>query len=104
LLAQPPAAARTPVEAEIARIWAAALGLDQVGIHDEFLELGGTSLVAGRITAAVIERFGISLPIAALLDARTVEAMAAAVVAGLLEAVSPDAAVRLDAIGPADLR
>ena len=59
---------------------------------------------AGRITAAVVDRFGVSLPIPALLEARTVEAMAATVVAGLLGAVSPDAMARPDAIGPADPR
>lgn len=103
-LARPFAAPHTPVEAEIARIWCGALDLDEVGIQDEFLELGGTSLVAGRITAAVVARFGVSLSVPSLLDARTVEAMAAAVVVGLLETVPPDAATPLDAIGPADLR
>jgi AMP-binding enzyme/phosphopantetheine binding protein len=104
VLAQPFAPPRTPLETAIAGIWSTALGLDEVGILDAFLELGGTSLVAGRITTAVVERFGVPLPIRALLEARTVEAMAAAVVAGLLETVAPDAAARLDAIDPADLR
>ena len=98
------AAPRTPVEREVARIWSSALGLDEVGIDDEFLELGGTSLVAGRIVAAVIDRFGVVISIPALLETRTVESMAGVVVAGLLGTIAPDPAARLDAIRPADPR
>jgi acyl carrier protein len=55
------------------------LQVDEVGIHDEFIELGGDSLRATRLIAHVRERFGIDLPISAALDAATVADMAAIV-------------------------
>ena len=98
-LATPYAAPQTPVEKAVARLWAAALGLEAVGVDDDFLELGGTSLVAGRITAAAIDRFGVSMPLPALLEARTVGAMARVVVTHLLVA-RPDADRLLAAVTP----
>ena len=42
-------APRTPIEEELAGIWAEVLSLDQVGIHDDFYDLGGHSLAATRV-------------------------------------------------------
>ena len=42
---------RTPLEELLATIWADVLGLDRVGVHDDFLELGGDSLRATRMRA-----------------------------------------------------
>jgi amino acid adenylation domain-containing protein len=44
-------APRTPVEQQLADIWAEMLGLSRVGVHDNFFELGGDSIVAIRILA-----------------------------------------------------
>ena len=41
----------TAAETELARIWAEALGIEQVGIHDNFFELGGDSVLSLQITA-----------------------------------------------------
>jgi hypothetical protein len=38
-------APRTPIEAQLAEIWAKLLGLEKVGIHDNFFDLGGHSLL-----------------------------------------------------------
>jgi amino acid adenylation domain-containing protein len=43
------AAPRTSMEALLAAIWADALGVDRVGIHDNFFDLGGHSLSAMRV-------------------------------------------------------
>ncbi|MET0403432.1 MAG: amino acid adenylation domain-containing protein, partial [Cystobacter sp.] len=40
---------RTPVEKALADVWAQVLGHEQVGIHDEFFELGGDSILAIQI-------------------------------------------------------
>jgi aryl carrier-like protein len=42
---------RTPQEAALARIWAEVLGLAEVGIHDNFIELGGDSILNIQVVA-----------------------------------------------------
>ncbi|WP_332961272.1 amino acid adenylation domain-containing protein, partial [Microcoleus sp. AR_TQ3_B6] len=44
-------APRTSVEERMARIWADVLGLEQVGIHDNFFEVGGDSILSIQIVA-----------------------------------------------------
>jgi amino acid adenylation domain-containing protein len=68
--------ARSPVEQQLASIWATALALDQVGVCDNFFDLGGHSLVAMRIVSEVATQFQLELPINALFAAPTVAAMA----------------------------
>ena len=70
------AAPRIPVEVELERIWANVLCLTQVGIHDNFFDLGGHSLAASRLISRVIQTFQLDLPIKALFDAPTVALMA----------------------------
>jgi len=67
---------RIEIETELAAIWAEVLGLDQVGIHDNFLELGGDSLLATRISAQLMRRFKVDLPINTLFESPTVAKMA----------------------------
>ncbi len=69
-------APRTPVEHELARIWATLLQLDRVSIADPFLELGGHSLLAGQLAARVIDTFRVDIPPPVLLDAPTIADMA----------------------------
>jgi len=76
----PYVAPRTPTESDLARIWAEVLELEQVGVHDHFLELGGDSLVATRILSRVVKTFRVELSIQALLDAPTVAQMAELIV------------------------
>lgn len=48
---------RTAAEQTVAQIWADVLGLETVGIHDNFFALGGHSLLGGQITLRVAEKF-----------------------------------------------
>jgi hypothetical protein len=75
-LETPFALPHTPIEERLAGVWAEVLGLDRVGIHDAFLELGGDSLLASRIIARVVDAFALDVPVRALLEAPTVAAMA----------------------------
>ncbi|HZJ72056.1 MAG TPA: non-ribosomal peptide synthetase, partial [Planctomycetota bacterium] len=75
------APAQTPMEEALAGIWREVLGLDRVGIHDAFLELGGDSLLASRIVARVVDACATGLPVSALLETSTVAAMALVVLA-----------------------
>jgi len=74
-------APRSEVERSLATMWADVLGLDQVGIDERFLELGGDSLQAARIAARVAAEWKIACPAAALLEAGTVAQMAEVVAA-----------------------
>ena len=72
-----PVLPRTAVERALAESWRDVLELDGVGIHDDFLLLGGDSLLASRILARVEQAFGVELQPTALLRAATIAEMAA---------------------------
>jgi acyl carrier protein len=69
-------APRTRAEETLAAIWAEVLGLDNVGVNDAFLELGGDSLLAMQVISRVLARFRVDLPLHDLFDAATVSEMA----------------------------
>jgi amino acid adenylation domain-containing protein len=73
------AAARTSVEQDLVQIWSEVLDLDRIGIHDNFLDLGGNSLSATRILSRVIEKFRIDTRPQALFEAPTIAEMATAI-------------------------
>jgi amino acid adenylation domain-containing protein len=62
----------TPLEARVAAVWAEVLQLDRVGVHDHFLDLGGDSLLAGRVLARLRTSLGIDLPLGAIFEAPTI--------------------------------
>ncbi|HEY2113514.1 MAG TPA: phosphopantetheine-binding protein, partial [Candidatus Angelobacter sp.] len=69
-------APRNFTEQKIAEIWEELLGVHPIGIHDEFLRLGGNSLLAIRVAAELREAFQIEFPLAALLQSGTVSEIA----------------------------
>ena len=71
---------RTPVEEEVAKIWAEVLALNSVGVHDNFLELGGHSLAATRVVSQVLKTFRVEIPLTSLFEAPTVAEMAAVII------------------------
>ena len=54
-------APRTEMETRLAKIWQEVIGIDRVGIHDNFFEIGGHSLLAVQVVARVKEAVGIEL-------------------------------------------
>lgn len=56
----------TPLERSLSEIWCQVLGLDRVGIYDNFFDLGGSSILAVRVIALVQQSFGVELPIVKL--------------------------------------
>lgn len=100
-LATPWVAPRAPVEALVTSIWQEVLGVDPIGVHDAFFDLGGDSLSAALIVARLQHRVGLDLPVRELLEqAATVEAMAALLVPALLAGRDAEAgAVPIDETG-----
>jgi thioester reductase-like protein len=72
-------APRDAVEEAVAAIWRDLLALEQVGIHDSFFELGGSSLLAPRLLLRVGDELGAEVPLPDLLTGPTVAELAAAV-------------------------
>ena len=81
LPALPPAGALepcvTPTEHLLAELVAGILGLEAVGRTDDFFDLGGDSLLAGRLAAELVERTGADLTVRTVFDAPTVAELAA---------------------------
>ncbi|MDP3662080.1 MAG: phosphopantetheine-binding protein, partial [Nitrosomonas sp.] len=72
-------APRTETEKKIAAIWADVLKLDKVGIHDNFFQLGGHSLLVMQIVSRIQAKFQTKLAVRTVFEAATVEALSKAV-------------------------
>ncbi|MER7562561.1 amino acid adenylation domain-containing protein [Streptomyces sp. NPDC097941] len=82
---------RTPRERVLCEIFARALGLDSVGIDDDFFALGGQSLLAARTSRRVRAELGVECGVEALFSAPTVARLAELLVdpAAAVPALSP---------------
>ncbi len=69
-------AAGSDFEQRIASIWQAALGIEQVGVNDNFFDLGGNSLIGLQLIARLKREFNIQIPAVALFEAPTISALA----------------------------
>jgi amino acid adenylation domain-containing protein len=70
------------LESKLASIWEIVLDKKPIGIRDIFFELGGHSLLAARLMHRIEQQLGLRLPLAALLQAPTVEQLARAMSQG----------------------
>src|SRR5208337_4213467 len=78
-LGQPPSPPSTEIERRLSALWADLLHLQTVGVRDNYFDLGGTSLLAVDLFAQVENLFGIALPLTTLVEAPTIEELAAVV-------------------------
>ncbi|WP_445627752.1 amino acid adenylation domain-containing protein [Nostoc sp. DSM 114167] len=67
---------RTPTEEILAGIWRDVLGLERVGIYDNFFDLGGHSLLATQVIALTRKAFGIELPLLSLFESPAIAPLA----------------------------
>ena len=67
------------VEATLTRWWKELLGVDKVGIRDNFFDLGGQSLTGVRLLAKIKKNYGVDLKLATLFSAPTIEKLCALV-------------------------
>ncbi|HUE03902.1 MAG TPA: amino acid adenylation domain-containing protein [Bryobacteraceae bacterium] len=70
------APAETDLQERLVEIWKGALNLDQVGIHDDFFDLGGDSLTAAQVFTSIRKAYRLDLDLRLLFEARTVAAFA----------------------------
>jgi acyl carrier protein len=78
----------TETERRIADIWADALGLDRIGVFDDFFSLGGHSLMGAEVVERVRAVYDVELPLGRLFESPTV-ASVAEYVDGALAASGP---------------
>jgi hypothetical protein len=67
---------RTAAELALAQLWCEVLRVERVGVHDDFFQLGGHSLLIMRLIARVQDAFGLELSIRTVFAAPVLEAMA----------------------------
>ena len=68
---------RSEAEQALKEIWKSVLGVDNIGIHDNFFDIGGNSILSIRIFARIAEKFNVHLPLSALFTETTIEKLAA---------------------------
>jgi acyl transferase domain-containing protein/acyl carrier protein len=83
-LATPRVAPRTEPERLLARIWEETLGIEQIGVEDDFFELGGDSLMAIQLMARVCTGCKVKIPLHRLFEAPTIADLATVVEDALL--------------------
>lgn len=77
-------AARTQIEKALVKIWKDVLPAERIGVHDDFLQLGGDSLSATRIVSRVNYTFGTDLSLSVIFDAPTIAELAGVLAESLL--------------------
>jgi acyl carrier protein len=81
---------RSALEQRLVTIWSRTLGVERVGVHDDFFALGGHSLLALRLLVEVERELGADVSLASLFENFTVAGMAA-----LIDAMDGQTAITL---------
>ena len=99
---------RTELEAVLSELWCDVLGVETLGVHDDFFALGGHSLLATRLISRVRDRLGVEVPLVNLFEYPTVAGLADTLESGAVAADSgamrsaaarPERALRLRSAG-----
>ena len=72
-------APRDAIEQQLAKIWEKVLGVQPIGVADNFFDLGGHSLLAVRVFSQIEKTLGKKLPLATLFRAPTIQEIAAVI-------------------------
>jgi acyl-CoA synthetase (AMP-forming)/AMP-acid ligase II/acyl carrier protein len=88
-------APRNSVEETIACIWSSLLGVERVGVNDNFFALGGNSIFAIQLASRLNKAFNLELQLRLIYDQPTVAALAATIVQAQAEQADADELDRL---------
>jgi acyl carrier protein len=91
-------APRTATEEALAHIWAQVLGVSEVGIHDNFFDLKGHSLLAAQLMSRIRDAFQVEIPLIRVFETPTIAGLSQAIEEAVLaeiEALSEEEAQRL---------
>lgn len=78
-------APRTPAETSLATIWTKLLGINRIGINDNYFELGGDSLLATQLASQVRSVFEVELPLVELFRHPTLAEMSTSIEEAIIE-------------------
>jgi acyl carrier protein len=78
-LPHPYIAPRNQVEQKMTEVWQQVLGIEEVGVNDDFFELGGNSLLATQLVMRMRETFQSAVPLRVFFETPTVAALATVV-------------------------
>ncbi|MCP4661239.1 MAG: amino acid adenylation domain-containing protein, partial [bacterium] len=92
-------APRNPVEEQLAEIWGQVLGLERVGVHDNFFQIGGHSLLATQVASRVRHELGVELPLALVFETPTIAGLAESYWQQQIDRDGDDLAALLDELG-----
>ena len=67
---------RNELEETLAEVWKDTLGLEQVGVHEHFFDLGGTSLMVAGLAHRLKEALGVEIPMQLLYETPTIDGLA----------------------------
>ncbi|WP_430765184.1 amino acid adenylation domain-containing protein [Shewanella baltica] len=87
---------RNEVEQQLCQIWGSVLGLDRVGINDNFFRIGGNSIAAIRLTAEISKILGMQLTLESIFKHKTV--------AGVVPRLTVNIAVNIPSRTAKDMR
>lgn len=71
-LTTPFVAPRNDAEKELADAWGDLLGIDGIGIYDDFFDLGGHSLLATQLVSRLRDKYKVELPLRSLFESPTI--------------------------------
>ena len=78
------------LERDVAEVWQEVFGMQRIGIHDDFFELGGDSLVALQLVSRLGKVVGLELRVRSLFDAPTISALAVFIEEAMLAGASEE--------------
>ena len=70
---------QSPIQHRLAAIWREILGLDRIGVDDNFFDIGGRSRLGAALFARIEREFGVRLPLATLFESPTIARLAEAI-------------------------